>query len=99
MFFADQLIIHERKIDFSKFKPCKYQFEAAVFNQVGLLYCTLSLYRLTIQFTCEYNSLSLKIYMLVNNDYVVVSSQAQMTATVILLPGVLGECLAVLIVL
>ena len=43
--------------------------------------------------------LSLKIYTLVNNDYVVVSSQAQMTATVILLPGVLGECLAVLIVL
>ena len=35
----------------------------------------------------------------VNNVYVVVSSQAQMTATVILLPGVLGECLAVLIVL
>ena len=53
----------------------------------------------SIQFTCEYNSLSLKIYMLVNNYYVVVSSQAQMTATVILLPGVLGECLAVLIVL
>ena len=52
-----------------------------------------------IQFTCEYNSLSLKIYTLVNNDYVVVSSQAQMTATVILLPGVLGERLAVLIVL
>ena len=49
--------------------------------------------------TCEYNSLSLEIYTLVNNDYVVVSSQAQMTATVILLPGVLGECLAVLIVL
>ena len=54
---------------------------------------------LSIQSTCEYNSLSLKIYTLVNNDYVVVSSQAQMTATVILLPGVLGECLAVLIVL
>jgi len=37
---ADQLIIQKQKLDFSITKPNKDQFEAAVFNQDQLLYCT-----------------------------------------------------------
>ena len=40
VFFADQLIIQKRKLDFSITEPCRDQFEAAVFNQEQLLYCT-----------------------------------------------------------
>ena len=39
-FSADQLIIQKWKLDFSITRPCRYQFEAEVFNQVQLLYCT-----------------------------------------------------------
>ena len=38
-FSTDQLIIQKRKLDFSITKPCKYKFEATVFNQERLLYC------------------------------------------------------------
>ena len=37
---TDQLIIQKQKLDFSITKPCRYQFEALVFNQERLLYCT-----------------------------------------------------------
>ena len=53
-FSADQLIIQKRKLYFSITKPCRYQFEAMVFNQEWLLYCTQSLYRLKVQFLCTY---------------------------------------------
>jgi hypothetical protein len=43
----DQLIIQKRKLDFTIPKPCRKQFEAAVFNQERLLYCTYSLYGLS----------------------------------------------------
>ena len=36
-FFADQLIIQKRKLDFSITKACREQFEAAI-----ILYCTYS---------------------------------------------------------
>ena len=43
MFSADQLIIQKRKLYFSITKPCKEQFEAAVYKKVCLLHCIPSL--------------------------------------------------------
>ena len=40
VFSADQLIIQKQKLEFSIPKPCRDQFEAVVFNQEWLLYCT-----------------------------------------------------------
>ena len=39
---TDQLIIQKRKLDFSITKSCRYLFEAAVFKQERLLYCTFT---------------------------------------------------------
>ena len=46
---ADQLIFQNWKLNFSITKSCRYELEAAVLNQEWLLYCTQSLYRLTIR--------------------------------------------------
>ena len=35
---ADQMIFQKQKLDFSITKPCKFELEAAVFNQEQLLY-------------------------------------------------------------
>ena len=46
LFSAYQLIFQKWKLDFSIPKPCRYELEAAVFNQDRLSYCKYSLYRL-----------------------------------------------------
>ena len=50
-FSADQLILQKRKLYFSIAKPCRFEFEAMVFNQEQLLYCTQSLYPLNLNST------------------------------------------------
>ena len=59
MFSADQLIVQKRKLDFSITNQCRYQFEAAVFNQERILYSTLSLYRLILTVAQRTNELLL----------------------------------------
>ena len=46
-FSADQLIFQKYKLDVSitKHVDCRYEFEATIFNQERLLYCTRDLSR------------------------------------------------------